>query len=38
MRKIAFPQGEGYPLSRRRVQEVRNQYLELMQSSNSLIM
>ena len=30
--------GERIPLSRRRVQEVRNQYLELMQSSNSLIM
>lgn len=29
---------ERIPLSRRRVQEIRNQYLELMQKSNSLIL
>ncbi len=30
--------GERIPLSRRRVQEIRNQYLELMQGANSLIL
>ena len=30
--------GERLPLSRRRVQEIRNQYLELMQQNNSLIL
>lgn len=30
--------GERLPMSRRRVQEIRNQYLELMQQNNSLIL